>query len=353
MHDDITRFNKQLGPDDEFWRGKRVLVTGATGFLGGWLIRELLDRDAEVVALVRRPKPQSQFDLCGFSRDVTVEPGDVSDRQLIESLLDRHQFDAVFHTTLAGGDVNASLADPVDCFRSTVESTLWLLDAIRRKHPNVSLVVSSSDKAYGGQDVPYREDSALSPVHPQEVCKASEDLLAQSFGKVYDLKVAITRCANYYGPFDFNFSRIVPFVAKCIAENVSPVLRSDGQFVRDFIYIREAAWAHLDLARMLHQNLPIRGEAFNFSYGEPRTALDLVMRLISLAKSDLQPIIRDEARHEIRNMMLSSDKARSELGWRPRLGFDESLAQTVDWYRRYLATDAGNASPRGQAGTGG
>jgi CDP-glucose 4,6-dehydratase len=347
MHNDITGFSEHLEPVDGFWRGKRVLVTGATGFLGGWLIRELRDRDAAVVALVRRPKPESQFDLCGFARDVTVERGDVSDRHLLESLLQRHQVDVVFHTTLAGGDVNASLADPVDCFRSTVESTLWLLDALRRHHPDVALVVSSSDKAYGAQAVPYREDSALSPVHPQEVCKAAEDLLAQSFGQVYDLKVGITRCANYYGPFDFNFSRIVPYVAKCIAEGVPPVLRSDGRFVRDFIYVREAAWAHLDLARQLLENETIRGHAFNFSYGEPRTVLDLVQRLISLAGSDVKPVIRAEARHEIRNMMLSNDKARDVLGWSPRLGFDESLATTVDWYRRYLAHGEEQATANG------
>ena len=320
----------------EFWKAKSVLVTGATGFLGGWLIRELIERDANVVALVRREKPESQFALSGFDKQVRIENGEVWDRDILERILNRHSVEVVFHTAMAGGDVVATLADPLNCFRSTVESTWGLLDALRRSHSNCTLIVCSSDKAYGSQTVPYEESQPLAPHHPQEVAKASQDLVAQSFGKVYGLNVAVTRCANYYGPFDFNFSRVIPYVARCVAEGCSPELRSNGQFIRDFIYVQESAWAHLDLAERLAADVDLRGEAFNFSYGVRLMVMEIVERILAFSGAEIAPVILNTARHEIPNMWLSSEKARRVLGWEPKLGFEQSLESTISWYLGYF-----------------
>lgn len=322
--------------NNKFWEAKSVLVTGATGFLGGWLIRELIERDASVVALVRRKKPESQFALAGFDQQVKIETGQVWDRNLLESILDKHPVEVVFHTAMSGGDVTATLSEPVDCFRSTVESTWWLLDALRRSHPTCSLIVCSSDKAYGSQKVPYEEGQPLAPHHPQEVAKASQDLIAQSFGKVYNLNVAVTRCANYYGPFDFNFTRVIPYVARCAAEGRSPQLRSDGRFIRDFIHVQESAWAHLDLAKQLATNTNLQGEVFNFSYGLRLTVMEIVKRILAASGTDLTPTILNTSRHEIPNMWLSSEKARRVLNWEPKMDFEQSLDSTVRWYLDYF-----------------
>ena len=313
------------------------MVTGATGFLGGWLIRELLLRQARVVALIHRDKPGSQFFLTAQNESVEIIRGSAWDRRLIETTIDEHLIDVIFHTAMAGGDVTSTLDVPVECFRSTAESTLWMLDALRRQHPETTLIVSSSDKAYGQQSIPYTELQALAPRHPQEVAKASQDLLAQSFGKIYGLKVAVTRCANYFGPFDFNFSRIVPYVARCAAEGTPPVLRSNGRFIRDFLHVQESAWAHLDLAERVARDKGVQGEAFNFSYGQGRTVLELVHQVLAIAGTDLVPDIQDTAQHEIPNMLLSSEKARTILGWTPRATFEESLQSTVAWYLQYFA----------------
>jgi CDP-glucose 4,6-dehydratase len=323
-------------PKHQFWEKKSVLVTGATGFLGGWLIRELIERDANIVALVRREKPESQFALARFDQQVKIETGEVWDRDVLDSIFNKHSVEVIFHTAMSGGDVTATLAEPVDCFRSTVESTWWLLDALRRSYPSCSLIVCSSDKAYGSQKAPYEEGQPLTPHHPQEVAKASQDLMAQSFGKVYDLKVAVTRCANYYGPFDFNFSRVIPYVARCAAKGCAPQLRSDGRFVRDFIHIQESAWAHLELAQQLAVNKNLHGEAFNFSYGVRLTVMEIVKRILSVAGTELTPVILNTSQHEIPNMWLSSDKARHILGWKPKLEFEQSLDSTVHWYLDYF-----------------
>jgi CDP-glucose 4,6-dehydratase len=323
-------------PKNTFWKRKSVLVTGATGFLGGWLVRELIERQANIVALVRRKKLESQFSLAGFDKQVTVETGQVWERDILERILDNYSVEVVFHTAMSGGDVAATLAEPVDCFRSTVESTWWLLDALRRSHQSCILIVCSSDKAYGTQKIPYEEGQPLAPHHPQEVAKASQDLMAQSFGRVYGLNVAITRCANYYGPFDFNFSRLIPYVARCAAEGRPPQLRSDGHFIRDFIHIQESAWAHLNLAQQLATNKKLRGEVFNFSYGIRLTVMEIVNRILTVSGTKLTPVIFNTTQHEIPNMWLSSEKARRMLGWEPKLEFEQSLDSTVHWYLDYF-----------------
>jgi CDP-glucose 4,6-dehydratase len=233
---------------------------------------------------------------------------------------------------MSGGGVQATLAEPIQCLKSTVESTWWLLDILRRRGSPTVMVVCSSDKAYGEQETPYREAQALRPQHPQEVAKASQDLLTQSFGKAYGLNVAVTRCGNFFGPYDFNFTRIIPYVARCCALGEHPQLRSDGRFVRDFLSIQESTTAHLMLAQELSARRELQGEVFNFSYEVQITMSEIVARIMHHANSDLEPVVTNSARNEIRSMGLSCDKARAVLNWKPRLGFEESLAVTTAWY---------------------
>ncbi len=187
------------------------------------------------------------------------------------------------------------------------------------------------------RETPYRESQPLQPRHPQEVAKASQDLITQSFGKVYDLNVAVTRCGNFFGPYDFNFTRIIPYIARCCALGERPQLRSDGRFVRDFLSIQEASLAHLRLAAALACRPELRGEAFNFSYEVQITVETVVTRILDHANSQLTPIVADAATsNEIPSMGLSCDKARKVLGWAPRQSFDESLATTIDWYTQWF-----------------
>ena len=324
------------------WAAATVLVTGATGFLGGWLVRSLVDRGARVVVVVRSPKTQSQFFMEDWSKDVEIEWGSVYDPGLLEGVLRRHKPDYFFHAAY-GADVNRALAEPLECFRSGVESTWVALDAIRRSETATVSIIVSSDKAYGSQTLPYKEGAPLEPVHPYEVAKASLDLAAQSFGKVYGLPVAVTRCGNFFGPFDFNFTRLIPGVLQSLERQEAPVLRSDGKFTRDFLYIEDAAEAHLELAQQLSTDRGLHGEAFNFSYGIQVEVISIVRRIIALASSAIEPVTTDGVQAEIRHMELSSEKARRLLGWKPRIGFDEGLKRTVAWYQSFLRS-RGSAS---------
>ena len=317
------------------WMAATVLVTGATGFFGGWLVRALHARGARVVAIVRTPKPQSQFSLEGYDEQVQVESGNVYDAAFMRDVIRRTRPDYFFHAAY-GADVNRVMREPLECFRSSVQSTWIALEAIRQaNYPCVS-VISSSDKAYGSQTVTTEEDKPLRPVHPYEVCKASLDLAAQSYGKIYGMPIAVTRCGNYFGPYDFNYTRLIPGIVRSLIQGDAPTLRSDGRFTRDFLYVEDAVEAHLLLAERLSENSRLYGEAFNFSYGEQIEVIEIVRQIIEISGTHIDPVVADNVRSEIRHMQLSSEKSRQLLDWTPRVGFDEGLRRTVAWYAAHL-----------------
>jgi dTDP-glucose 4,6-dehydratase len=318
----------------EFWVGRPVLVAGATGFLGGWLVKRLIDNGAHVVAIVRSPKPESQFYLEGFDRRVHVERGSIYDTGFVERVFRKHGIEVFFHAAY-GADVNRVLTEPLECFRSSTESTWSILDFLRREKPDCISVISSTDKAYGTQELPYRESNPLAPTHPYEVAKASQDLAAQSYGKTYGLPIAVTRCGNYFGAFDFNFTRLIPGVVRDVMEGRRPVLRSDGRFTRDFLYIEDAVDVQLLLAERLAVDRSIYGEAFNFSYGEQLEVIDIVRRIAELMGKPVEPVVNNTVQAEIRHMHLSSNKAIQFLNWQPGCGFDEGLRRTLKWYADY------------------
>jgi CDP-glucose 4,6-dehydratase len=304
------------------------------GFSGAALVRQPLSCNADVVALVRGSAQALQVVLESLLDHTTVEEGRVDDECFIEGVFSRHRVDAFFHAAY-GADVNQVLREPVECFRGSALSTWIILDAIRRVQPSCVAVICSSDKAYGSQSLPYREDSPLRPVHPYEVAKAAQDLTAQSFGRVYGMPVAVTRCGNFFGPCDFNYTRLIPGICESLASGETPRLRSNGRFTRDFLYIEDAVDAHLSPGERLTEDSLPYGEAFNFSYGMKVESLDVVRRVMSLAGEYGEPVVEDSARAEVPHMRLSS-RTRRLLKWKPRIGFDEGLKKTVGWHLSFL-----------------
>jgi CDP-glucose 4,6-dehydratase len=331
-----------------FWKKRTVLIGGATGFLGGWLVRRLLELDANVIAIVRTVKPKSQFYLENFDQRVQVAHGCVADIEFIEKIFKTNPEISVFFHAAYGGDVNQVLAQPLECFRSTALSTWAILDLCQRKYPKCISVISSSDKAYGSQTLPYRESNPLCPQHPYEVAKACQDHCAQTYGKVYGLPTAVTRCGNYFGGFDFNFTRLIPGVLKDLANGQIPVLRSNGRFTRDFLYIEDAVNIQLMLAERLEQDPTIYGEAFNFSYGLQVEVIEIVRRLAELTGELIEPIVNESVRVEIPHMHLSSEKASEMLNWKPGYTFDEGLQRSVKWYSNYFKENIEEATLNGK-----
>lgn len=321
-----------------FWQDRPTLVTGATGLLGGWLVRHLLSKGSGIVCLVRDWVPGSVLVSSGLFEHVNVVRGDICDQALIERTLGEYEIDTVFHLA-AQTIVSIANRNPVSTFSTNIGGTCALLEACRRSPKVKSIVVASSDKAYGHQDkLPYDESTPLQGRHPYDVSKSCADLIAQSYYHTYNLPVAVTRCGNFYGGGDLNWNRIVPGTIRSIIRNQRPTIRSDGKFVRDYFYIEDGAAAYILLAEKIMGDPKLQGQAFNFSNENPVSVLEMVERITLSMHSGLKPIVLNEAGGEIREQYLSSVKARKVLKWKPLVTLDEGLKRTVAWYKQFLST---------------
>lgn len=320
-----------------FWRDRPVLVTGATGLVGSWLTRRLIEAGADVVVLVRDWIPQSELVCSRVIEQVKVVRGDVRDRETLERALGEHEIDTVLHLA-AQAIVGIANRNPISTFETNVQGTWNLLEACRRSPCVASIVIASSDKAYGDQEqLPYAEETPLRGRHPYDVSKSCADLIAQAYAETYRMPVAVTRCGNFYGGGDLNWNRIVPGTIRAVLRGERPVIRSDGQYVRDYFYVEDGAAAYMLLAEQLHCRPELHGQAFNFSYESEVTVLAMAERILLAMGSDLTPEVRNEASHEIRRQCLSAARARRVLSWSPLFTLDEGLERTISWYRKYAA----------------
>jgi CDP-glucose 4,6-dehydratase len=311
-------------------------VTGATGLVGGWLVRRLIDAEADVVCLVRDWVPQSELVRTGMIESVRVVRGDVCDQAMLERVLGEYEIDTVMHLA-AQTIVTIANRNPVSTFESNIGGTWSLLEACRRSPSVKQIIVASSDKAYGDNDaLPYDEQTPLQGRHPYDVSKSCADLITQSYATTYRLPVAITRCGNFYGGGDLNWNRIVPGTIRSVLRGQRPVIRSDGQYIRDYFYVEDGAAAYMLLAERLSTHRELSGQAFNFSNEVQVTVLSLVERILSLMQFDLEPEVRNEVTNEIRHQYLSADKARQALNWRPLFTLEEGLKRTIAWYKTFL-----------------
>jgi len=319
------------------WLDRRVLITGATGLLGSWLVQALVDAGAKVVAIVRDQIAGSNLKRLGLDSRIDIVRGAVEDQALVERVLGEYEVRSVFHLA-AQTIVGIANRNPLSTFETNIRGTWIVLEACRRSPLVSEIVVASSDKAYGDQPVlPYKEDARLEGRHPYDVSKSCTDLIARSYFETFKSPVCITRCGNLYGGGDLNWNRIVPGTIRSVIRGDAPVIRSDGQFVRDYFFVKDGARAMLHLVECMARDRSILGEAFNFSNEIQMNVIDLVERILRLMKSPLRPDIRNEAAHEIRHQYLSADKARRLLGWHPAFEIEHGLAETIDWYRAYIA----------------
>ena len=321
-----------------FWKDRPTFVTGGTGLVGSWLVKRLLEASADVVCLIRDWVPQSEFVRSGCIEQVKVVRGDIRNRDTLERILGEYEIDTVIHLA-AQTIVTIANRNPISTFETNIAGTWNLLEACRRSPRVKHIVVASSDKAYGDQEVlPYNENTPLEGQHPYDVSKSAADLITRTYAKSFDLPVAITRCGNFYGGGDLNWNRIIPGTIRSILREQRPVIRSNGEYVRDYFYVEDGAAVYMLLAEQLAKRPELKGEAFNFSNEIQITVNQIVTKIIELLNADVEPDIRNQVTNEIRHQFLSAEKARTLLGWRPLFTLDEGLAKTIKWYREFLET---------------
>ena len=256
----------------------------------------------------------------------------------MERTLAEYEIHTVFHL---GAQTSVVIANrsPISTFDSNVRGTWSVLEACRRGPTVKSIVVASSDKAYGSHDqLPYSEDAPLQGEYPYDVSKSCADLIAHSYAKTYKLPVAVTRCGNLYGGGDLNWSRIVPGTIRSLIRDQRPVIRSDGQLIRDYFYVEDAVAAYMLLAEAVSSDSGVAGTAFNFSNETAVPVLDLVNKIVCQMGSPLLPDVREDANNEIRAQYLSAKRARQVLNWAPLFSLDEGLGRTISWYKEFLVS---------------
>jgi CDP-glucose 4,6-dehydratase len=327
-----------------FWDRRRVFVTGASGLLGSALVEELVGSGAEVTCLVRDWVPDSRLVEAGLDRRVNIVRGELEDLTVLLRAINEYEIGTVFHLG-AQTIVGTASRSPLSTFEGNIRGTWNLLEACRICPKLVErVIVASSDKAYGEHDMlPYTEDAPLIGRFPYDVSKSCADLITFSYHATYGTPVAVTRCGNLFGPGDLNFNRLIPGTIRSALLGERPIIRSDGKFIRDYFYVRDAVDAYLQLAERL-PDPAFTGMAFNFGMERPLSVLEVVDLILELMdRTDLEPIVQNQATHEITRQFLDCTRAKQLLDWAPRRTLEEGLEQTIRWY-------AGHAARRQAAG---
>lgn len=321
---------------NDFWRDRSVFITGCTGLLGSWMVAELVRRGAKVTGLVRDLVPQSRLYTDNWENKINIVRGSVEDLATIERAIAEYETDTVFHLA-AQTIVGIANKNPLGTFEANIKGTWNILEACRRVGGVSRIVIASSDKAYGDQEIlPYNETTPLQGEHPYDVSKSCADLISRTYYVSYGLPVCITRCGNFYGGGDLNFNRIVPDTIKSALRDKPVTIRSDGSYIRDYFYVKDGVLAYLHLAEQMERK-EVLGEAFNFSNELQITVLELVRKILALMnKKELEPEILNRATNEIKHQYLSAQKARELLQWEPEYSLERGLAETIDWYKVFI-----------------
>lgn len=319
------------------WRDKKILITGATGMVGSWLTKELLERGSTIIALIRDVNYQTEFYRSGDYLRTTIVNGILENFNTVERAINEHEIDTVFHLG-AQTIVGAAYRGPLQTFESNIRGTYHILEACRQHQDLVErIVIASSDKAYGISDaLPYDEEIPLKGCHPYDVSKSCADLLAQAYSYTYSTPIGISRCCNIFGGGDLNWSRIVPGTIRSLLNNQRPIIRSNGKYIRDYIYIKDVVNAHINLAESITEK-NLTGEAFNFGTESWITVMEIVNKIRSIMnKEDLEPRILNLSLKEIPEQSILAEKAHKLLGWYSKYDLKKGLSETVDWYKNYL-----------------
>ena len=324
------------------WKNRNVLVTGGNGFIGSHLVNKLVEKEANVIVLVRDLMNNAIYNYFNIESKIIQVQGDLSNYSIIERVLNEYSINSCFHLA-AQALVQIANRSPLSTFESNIKGTWNLLEACRNSKTIERIIIASSDKAYGIQrKLPYTEESPLLGTFPYDVSKAAADMLSTSYFVTYGLPIAITRNANTYGGGELNFSRIIPHAIRSILLGEEVIIRSDGSPERDYMYIKDAVNGYIILSENIDRE-DVKGNVFNFGTGEPISVFNLLNKISYLSgKPDIKPKILGKAKNEIDRQYLAINKAKKRLNWKPQYTIEEGLKETILWYKNYFS--AQNAS---------
>ena len=308
---------------------KNVLITGATGLVGGHLAEKLVEMGSNVHITYRSFNPKSYFTGKKLNEKVVSVVCDIKDFNRVFDIIVKYEIEHIFHVA-AQPIVDTAYINPRETFESNIMGTVNILEASRRSPKIKGVVVASSDKAYGKKCSNAKENEPMAGDHPYDVSKSCADLIARTYAKTYDLPVAVSRFGNIYGPGDFNFNRIMPGIMKAILKNETLKVRSDGKFIRDYVYVKDVADGYVILMENMDK---AKGEAFNFSTGYNFSVVEMIKKVEKILNKKCKHKILNVQKNEIPFQSLNFEKAKKVLGWKSRYAFEEGIVETFDWYK--------------------
>tara|TARA_Y100001980_G_C14556688_1_gene349377 strand:- start:2786 stop:3808 length:1023 start_codon:yes stop_codon:yes gene_type:complete len=336
--------------NQEYWRGKNVLVTGINGFIGGNLTKMLIENGANVFGLIRNIDKQTFLYFEGLSEKIVLIMGDLVDKTLMEKIISEENINVVYHLG-AQVEVGLALQNPYLTFETNIRGTYTLLEAIRRHSDGVeSIVIASSDKAYGAYDInkmPYKEDYPLIPKYPYDTSKACADMIAKVYtSEVYRLPIIVTRFSNIYGPGQLNFSALIPDGIRSALGYSKFEPRGDGSMTRDFIFSEDVADLYLQIGEHLAKNpKKLTGEVFNAGTNSPISVREVLEKIFKAVnnKKDFDKIRKQmqgrKTTGEISHQYMNYEKVNEYFNWSPAHSFTKGIDKTISWYKRYLQTN--------------
>ena len=314
---------------------KNILITGCTGLLGSWVVESLLKSNITIKGIALNQDLNFLLKSKGLLNEFEIKYLDIADETSVEDYLKNNDFDAIIHLA-AQTQVIDAIEDPIRTFKSNIQGTWNLVDTARRK--NLPIVVASSDKAYGDSDVlPYEENFPLNGIYPYEFSKSATDMMCKTYRTTYNLPVTVLRCGNIYGGGDLNWDRLIPGVIRWLINNETPVLRSDGSYKRDWVYVEDVVNAYLKVTNALVEKGLNVSDSYNFSSTDYLSVMEVYEKIneIHLGKY-VEPIIKNKANLEIKDQYLSSEKIFNELGIKSEFEIDTALEMTINWYKENL-----------------
>ena len=314
-------------------KNKNILVTGGAGFVGGHLVEELVKLKANVVVVDINLDKHSYLFTENLQKKSKVINLDICDYKKLLALIKKYKIEFIFHLA-AQALVEEAYKNPKHTLDNNILSTINVLEAVRINPQIKGLVVASSDKAYGKLKVAkYSESSPLSGDHPYDTSKSVTDLLSTTYYKTYKIPVVVTRFGNIYGEGDLNFSRIIPGIMKSIIQNSELRIRSNGKYVRDYLYVKDVVNGYILLAENIGK---VKGEAFNFGSDDTLTVLEVIKQVEKVLDKKINYKILNIAKNEIPYQSLDYSKIRKELGWKPKYTISKKIKDIYNWYKKLL-----------------
>jgi CDP-glucose 4,6-dehydratase len=333
---------------NNYWKNKNVLITGINGFIGGNLCKSLIDKGANIFGLVRNISKNTFLFYESLSDDIVIINGELVNKELMCRVISEENINVIFHLA-AQVEVGVGMRNPYLTFETNIRGTYTLLEALRTHQETVeAVVVASTDKAYGsyGEDkMPYKEEYPLLPKYPYDTSKACADMIAQSYSNdLFNIPLVITRFSNIYGPGQLNFSAIIPDAIRSAIGYTKFAPRSDGEMVRDFLFVDDVTELYTIMAEKLSKDSKnISGEIFNAGTNSPIKIKDLLKKIyFSLGKQNdfediLQLMKQNKPIGEIECQFMDFEKVNKYFGWSPSIELDEGLIRTTEWFKKYLA----------------